>query len=493
MPSHIITLFTAPPPSRSGLSSFAVSMLMHGTALGMVSLALRHTTHIIDDWHINERETLRLLEVHSTQPQMRSSGESSILYPGPHVGIRAPQSGDKAAAPSSVPRQLAQLVSAPQTLVQPDLPPNVVLPRDTPIPATLVWSSVNNQVKKIIPPPQQEATTGDVPPSFDPPNHELNLADLKMSASSFATSAPAPPPSTTSPLVVRGHQPAQRVPETASSPSEPPTPARVLSVSDLQMRDGIAALPPANETALASFSGALVTGHGESGMQAGSGDSASKQTGAGAAQGRGDKGDKDAGNKASNNEERGTTAIGSAGKNEANTGASTASGAISGAGASNNSSVDRINLPKDGRFGVVVVGSSLAEEYPETLGLWGGRLAYTVYVHAGLAKNWILQYSVPRSAEAAAAGDVARPDAPWPFYIVVPHIALGELNADAILVHGFVNPAGRFEQLAIVSPPEFGQREFVLDALQEWKFRPAIQNGQVTTVEVLLIIPEEPG
>ena len=139
-----------------------------------------------------------------------------------------------------------------------------------------------------------------------------------------------------------------------------------------------------------------------------------------------------------------------------------------------------------------MVGSSLAEAYPETIGVWGSRLAYTVYVHAGLARNWILQYSVPRSTEAASAGDIFRPDAPWPFYIVVPHIALDKLNADAILVHGFVSAGGRFEQLAIVSPPEFGQREFVLNALQEWKFRPAIQNGHVTTVEVLLIIPEEP-
>jgi len=430
--------------------------------------------------------------VHSTQPQMRSSAESGILYPGPHAAMRAAQPGGRPAAPSSVPRQLAQLVSAPRTLVQPDLPPNAVLPQDTPIPAALLWSSVNSQIKKIIPPPHQEATTADMPPSVDLPNHELNLADLKMAATSFATVTPAPPPSTTSPLVVSGHQPVQRVPEMASSLSGPPTPARVMSISDLQMRDGIVVLPPANETAAASSSGALVTGHGESGSQAGRSDSASELTGAGAGQGAGDKRDKDTGNKVGNKEEKGTTTIGSAAKNDANTGANQASGVISGAGSGNGSLVDRINLSKDGRFGVVVVGSSLAEAYPETIGLWGGRLAYTVYVHAGLAKNWILQYSVPRSAEAAAAGDIVRPDAPWPFYIVVPHVAPGELNADAIMVHGFVNAAGRFEQLAVVSPAEFTQKEFVLDTLREWKFRPAMQNGQVTTVEVLLIIPEEP-
>jgi hypothetical protein len=186
------------------------------------------------------------------------------------------------------------LVSAPQTLVQPDLPPNVVLPPDTPIPAALLWSSVNSHVKKINPPPQQVTATADVPPTFDPPNHELNLADLKISGTSYATVTPAPPPSTTSPIVVHGHQPVQRVPQMASSSSEPPTPASVMSISDLQMRDGIIALPPVNQTAPASSSGALVIGHGENGQQAGSGDSAS------------------------NTEEKGTTAMGSAPKIHAN-------------------------------------------------------------------------------------------------------------------------------------------------------------------------------
>jgi hypothetical protein len=31
----------------------------------------------------------------------------------------------------------------------------------------------------------------------------------------------------------------------------------------------------------------------------------------------------------------------------------------------------------------------------------------------------------------------------------------------------------------------------VLDALQQWQFRPAAQNGQSERVEVVLIIPEQ--
>jgi hypothetical protein len=60
------------------------------------------------------------------------------------------------------------------------------------------------------------------------------------------------------------------------------------------------------------------------------------------------------------------------------------------------------------------------------------------------------------------------------------------------MVHGFVNQAGLFESLAVSFPPEFAEKQFVLDALKQWQFRPAAQDGHATSVEVLLIIPEQP-
>jgi hypothetical protein len=147
-------------------------------------------------------------------------------------------------------------------------------------------------------------------------------------------------------------------------------------------------------------------------------------------------------------------------------------------------------LPKDGQFGAVVVGSSLVEKFPETAEIMSGRFTYTVYLHVGLPKSWILQYSLPRSADGASAGNSTRIQAPWPYNIVRPNILPGEINADALMIHGFVNQQGRFEGLAIAFPQEFPQGQFVLDAIQQWQFRPAMQNGQISTVEVLLIIPE---
>jgi hypothetical protein len=73
---------------------------------------------------------------------------------------------------------------------------------------------------------------------------------------------------------------------------------------------------------------------------------------------------------------------------------------------------------------------------------------------------------------------------------VRPNLAPGEINADALMVHGYLNQTGHFESLAIIFPPRFTQAKFVLDALQQWQFRPATQNGADIKVEVLLIIPE---
>jgi hypothetical protein len=148
-------------------------------------------------------------------------------------------------------------------------------------------------------------------------------------------------------------------------------------------------------------------------------------------------------------------------------------------------------LPHDGQFGAVVVGSAQEERYPETAPLWSGRLSYTVYLHVGLAKSWILQYSLSRADNAAAAGNIAHIEAPWPYNIVRPNIPPGAIDADALMVHGFVNQAGRFEALSVLFPPQFAQAQFVLDALAQWQFRPAAQNGQNVRVEVLLIIPDE--
>jgi hypothetical protein len=458
--SQTITLFGETPPSRWRPSGFLISMLAHGVAMIMFYAGLKHMPKVVDPF--SERYTVRIMNLHRPAPKIQLASLRGIAHPvHPAVNHLVARGGGHL-TPLSGSRHLAQLIPAQQTLVQPDLPPNLVLPQETPVPLALMWSTENNPTLKIIPPPPQEATNANVEPSLDPPNQELQLSDVRMSATAFMTEMPMPAPSTSSPLTVRRPDAVKQVPETGSQPIAPPTKARVMSLSDVLLQQGAIPLPTINETAPSSAANLLAPERPNHPAQQGSGDLASKQNGTGAGQTSGNQGDAVAAN-------------GPAGQN----------------GTSDEPSITRINLPKDGHFGVVVVGSSPVEEYPEAQGVWTDRLAYTVYLHVGLAKSWILQYCLPPADEAAAAGNVMRPDAPWPYVVVRPHLAESDTNGDAIMIHGLINAKGQFERLAVVFPQEFPQSQFVLSALQQWQFRPATQNGQITSVEVLLIIPRE--
>jgi hypothetical protein len=294
-----------------------------------------------------------------------------------------------------------------------------------------------------------------------------------------------PAPSKTSPINVPATQQAQQMPETASKNSGKATPAGVMSASNIQLQEGTATLPMINEVAPAPFSGSLTAGQPKSLSETGRGKTDGKQNGAGAGQTAGNQ----TGNAVAGTGSGGQGGGGSAGQGGVN-GAAGGGVEASVTTGSNQPTVVHITLPKDGKFGVVVVGSSLAEDYPETVHLWSGRLAYTVYLHVGVSKNWILQYCLPHAQEAASVASAVRPDAPWPYDITRPSID-ANANADAIMIHGFVNALGRFEQLAVIFPTELAEAKFLLHSLQQWQFRPAMQNGQATVMEVLLIIPAE--
>jgi hypothetical protein len=497
--SQIITLFAEESPPRRAPSTYLLSILMHCLGFALLLAGLRRPS-LISDHPVIHRFTVRLLEPDRIRPQrMRSGGgggapsassnESHALAPG---GNTAPE--------SYVPPQISQLLPGKQTLVQPDAPPDLQLPKEVEIPALTMWSSEYSPAKKIVPPPPQEATSADVRPTFVKPNKEPVLADVNVSSTDFVTETPSLPSSTTAPLFVREPKPVKQIPEMTSASLDQPTPARVISSSDVRSQSPVI-IPLANQSLPTASSGPLSPLRPEMSAGDGNRNAASNQHGTGMGANSGDRTDKAAtgtGSVANNGTGTGSgqgTQAGS-GKGPAvgsgsvpTVGSKLASGVSSDAGAEPN--VTRITVPRDGQFGVVVVGPSLSEEYPETVEIWNGRLVYSVYLHVGLHKNWILQYSLPRTEEAAKAGNATRPEAPWPYDMLRPSLASEDFNSDAIMVHGFVNLAGRFERLTVVFPPEFAQAKFLLEALNQWQFRAARQNGQPAAVEVLLIIPEE--
>lgn len=473
--SRTISLFSDRPDTSRQSPSFVVSILVHGAAMGLLFLGILFPPRLSNKI-LTERYDLRHLDLQTPDEQMRRAAASEINYPHPSAATHKLPPGGSPKIQPAVLRLTSRAPKAIQTLMQPMIPPAPKPIKATPLPTVVLWKPEITPVKAIVPPPPAKPMAAPVLPSFEAPNKEVNLADVRISATALAAQKLPILPSTTSPVVVHGPD-APQTPATTSASTAQPTPTAVLSLSDLRMNSGTVFLPPVNESAPADSPGTLTQGEGKDPSQPGNGNLASKASGAGAGLNAGDPKDKPAPG-------------GGGGKGGAKTGPSESSQTASESGEEPPTTTN-ITRAKDGRFGSVVVGASLQEKYPETAELWSGRLAYTVYLHLGVAKSWILQYSLPRAINDAEMVNVNHIEAPWPYNIVRPNLASDSINADAVMVHGYVNKAGRFEALAIVFPPELPQAKFVLDALAQWQFRPAAQSGQVTRVEVLLIIPDE--
>jgi len=453
-----------------------VSVLTHALVLGIVALTIINTPRVVAP-AITPRYMTRIVKLQGDQPQLRWSPESSAVHATTQSVAHSARSGGRPTAAAAPPRLLADRTSAPITLVQPDIPPNTLLPLNTPIPLVVMWAPPQINIKKIVPPPLQKAAVSNVRPSLAAPNHESIVADVKLASSPTVSQAIPLAASTTTPIVVPGAEMPQ-LPQTATNTAAQPMPTAVMSISNVLLAEGTIRLPPMNQIAAASGSESLTPGQSDGTAVTGHGTTPGTQNGNGP--GINLSGLRGPGNQTA-------AATGSGEESAATTGSNF--GSDSGSLSGNAPPVVRVTRPKDGHFGVVVVGDAVAEEYPEASGIWADRLAYTVYLHVGAAKSWILQYSLPRATQ--ADGNNLRPDAPWPYLMEAPHFDADDSNADALLVHGFIDAAGRFEHLAVVFPPQFPMAKFLLGALQQWEFRPAAQNGKSTAVEVLLIIPIE--
>lgn len=470
--SRTITLFTESRDDGQPSASIIASILFHSLALGLLSFGVIYTPHL-DTRAIANRYTVRNIDIDTPEQQRRRAERSKVKYPLPPFKAKSVKPGaSKPAVRMPLLRQVAKVQKGPQTLVQPDLPEQLALKEEVPVPTMVIWSPKTLDVKTVVAPKPEKATAADVKPVPDPPNQELDLSDISIAVKPVLSPKLPLLTGTTSPIEIHAPDRVQLAPATVSQNTAQPTPAAIMSLSDLQMPEGKIVLPPVNESAASEADGVLAPGSAQDSSTKGSGNQPGTP---GAGQGS---------QNTSNGAEQALPAAKAAGiaSPDAHTG-------TSGDDQGNQSSATQITLPKDGQFGSVIVGESLEDQYPELTSVWGGRVAYTVFLHVGLARSWILQYSLPRADEAHAAGHIARLEAPWPFSIVRPNFPSDAAGGNTILVHGFVNQSGKFEGLSLVFPPQFQQAEFLLRTLQNWQFRPASQNQLPMRVEVLLIIP----
>jgi hypothetical protein len=452
--SSTITLFSAHTELDQKPFSFLISALAHTTVAALLLFGFISAPKVKPS-ALAERYTVRHLELESLDSAMEQAAASAAEEARADSQTHASAPGGSSEQQQQMMQQVAQALPARQTLVQPDVPKPVTLP-DIPVPSVVIWNAANAPAKVIVAPQPQKPPVANVKPSIQKPSNEVLLADVAIPATKLPSMNQPFLPRTTSPIVLRGAKPTPPAPITTAAGSAKSTSATVMSLSNTRMAKGTVVLPPVNQTGPSNARGSFGQGHS---TQPGQGNG--NQTGKAAGTGQG--------------QHSGASSLAGSGQ-----------GSQPGFGQGGQFSAVHIARQKEGQFGAVVLGSSLADKYPETAELWNGRVSYTVYLHMGLAKSWILQYSLPHSGE----GNVQHVEAPWPFSIERPNIAPGSINADALMVHGFVNQAGRFESLSIAFPPGFAQAKFVLGALSQWQFRPATQNGQSVKVEVLLIIPE---
>jgi hypothetical protein len=468
MPSRDLTLFATLPPQGQGPATFLGSILVHALAAAVVWFSFVYrppVTRVIED-HLS----VRRLDLRS--PSEQKAEAARIPYPK-HPPEKSVRAGQKQEAPP-LPSPAMKAQPGPQTLIQADLLNPIKLPQIIPVPQVVIWSPSKTTVKNIVPPLPEKPTAANVIPSLERPNEELNLADVNIASSNLPSVKLPVAPSTTSPIATHAPSPVQLPPSSASQQSAPPTPAAVLSLSDIRLKDGTAALPPVNEAPASKTQGTLGTGQTPS-TEAGKGAPDAKPGDNGASQ-----------NASAQGNHPGPSS--GAGKVDP---AAPAPGSDTAPDAMGRLTSTPIALPKDGHFGSVLVNDAIEQQFPEMEGIWSGRMAYTAYLHVGLSKSWIMQYSLPGIAEAAAGGSVSRLEAPWPYNIVRPNLAPGAIDADALMIRGYVDQSGRFEDLSVIFPQPFSSAQFVLNSLKQWQFRPATQDGQAVKVEVLLIIPEE--
>jgi len=361
-----------------------------------------------------------------------------------------------------------------QTLLQPDVPPDLAPPVDKKLPQIILWAS-----EKLKAPPLQlpiqpgnrtarlEAPKLDAPPRLEASNLESRAADIRIASALAVRPSPfSPPPSTTVPMRLL-----EQAANQAGGPSsiDPFTgqPVQVIALSPEppQLADALKALliPPGNQ--LARLPGAspfgAIPGLGDGGTNGGS------------------SGDGNGSNK----------------------------GALAGADGSAfalalppgfKGAPLRVIHPNNGVFDIVVMQSSSADAFPQGADLLSGRPIYTVYLQVGGRKEWVLQYCIPNAPGPIQTENIVQLGKPAPIRAPYPMVTVRppedwRHGEDYLLVHGFLDAAGRFRNLqAIVNEqvPE-GSAEALLQYLAYWEFRPAVQDGRPVMVEVIIGVPPD--
>ncbi len=500
--------------------AFLVSVLVH-FALLLALPSLLGTVDPIDQpsywarqlqWdrtlRIRIPERLYLASGDRRAPAPRRPAGASPAASGPSRRASAAVASRPKAVPGAGPRRrfelppLARRARHPQSVLQPELPPDLPLSASTRLPELFFWAPKPPppfRAKVMVLPGYARAPAAalrlDAPPGLESPAEGTglsflappDLSGLEQAAVSAAARLPLRVPAPPSQSELRGTT-------TETSAGDPLT---VLSLSSAPrpLRE-ILLIPPANQL------GTLPEGAGGLGApKPGSAPGAKPAAGTETAAGKGAVAAEKAGESvlalsrpdvASPLPEAVSTLPPPAPEEPAPR-ATPAPSAATSVLAENT----RREHPAAGVFDIVVQ-SAEADGFPESAGVLTGRPVYSVYLNVGGAKEWVLQYCLPAGEAhvAEVSGGVVRLSSPSP--LVAPYLRItfrppvkNRPGVPYIMVHGFLETNGRLEGLRVLGVHGAEDAPSILPVLQQWELRPATQDDRPVRIEVLLAIPAE--
>ncbi len=242
-------LFTETPPERWRSPAFAGSGALHcGLILLLMFVTVNApegTEEVLPPKHhysvrfmqLQPLPKVRRATSERNEAEAGATRELAARSPGLHAPVSTPKAAASAAgkpeaslsgesAAKRAPRQFelpptARVNPVKQTLVQLDVPPNVILKQEVAIPAALLWTqptAAPPMRKQFVAPPLKAApkTTQSLPVAamLEPPNLEPKVADLNMASAMVTDTAHLTrPPAMAAPVSSTGVEPAKEVPQ----------------------------------------------------------------------------------------------------------------------------------------------------------------------------------------------------------------------------------------------------------------------------------------
>jgi hypothetical protein len=433
----------------------------------------------------------------SPAPERETPAPKPRLIEAPRLQELAKQTGGIAVRRFELP-PMVKRAEAEQTLLQPDVAPEVKLPENLRLPEFLFWADAPKppRARRQMVMPGRKAPLVQEPSLSAAPTIALPAETAPAALSTAAPALSANPALTlparpTAPL--RTFQPPSR--QTAlptvnldAPPGEPsavlalhPNPAPLGSVVVVPGGNQIGKLPPELSLDAGQVS-ARPAGSGQAGPACCGGD------GTGGANSRAG----DAGG--------GGTTAGQA------TGSGAGGVAVAGLGPVGSATLVgspplaianplRQTYPKAGAFDVVVAHPSAPPDVTTGRFRLRGTPVYTVYLNVGTKPEWILRYCATNATEQPSQGNgnVVHLGNPAPIAPPYPQVTVvpprdGNRNKIAVL-HGFVTNKGQFRALEAARAEDEALLRTLEPLLGQWLFRPATRDGVPIEVEILLLLP----